>query len=258
MTRKMLVLGAGLLACLLVAPILAAGTRAALPPRDLTIVGGQWTWASGSNRTAESEPFGVYGTKGVAAPDNVPGTRYGSVSWTNASGSAWLFGGEGYAEATSGFLNDLWKWDGTTWTWVSGSKEVDQVSVYGAKGVAAPGNVPGARFGSVSWTDANENLWLFGGEEVRLAQLRVSQCPLEVGWDELDLGERVGRAGPIRDLRHEGRSGVWERARGEAQLRLLDGCKRGASGFSAAKDTQPRVGEISTICGNGTGRTGPG
>jgi hypothetical protein len=60
--------------------------------------------------------------------------------------------------------NDLWKWDGTNWTWVSGSAGENQPGHHGEKGVAAPGNVPGARFEPVPWTDASGNLWLFGGD----------------------------------------------------------------------------------------------
>lgn len=36
---------------------------------------------------------GVYGTKGVAGPSNVPGTREAPVSWADSSGNLWLFGG---------------------------------------------------------------------------------------------------------------------------------------------------------------------
>jgi hypothetical protein len=61
-------------------------------------------------------------------------------------------------------LSDLWNFDGTNWTWVSGSNAINQKGVYGTNGVAASGNVPGARDGSVSWIDGNGNLWLFGGE----------------------------------------------------------------------------------------------
>jgi hypothetical protein len=164
MTPKMWVLGSRLLFCgALVAPTLSAGPTAPLSPRGVTIAGGQWTWASGSDRVAEAETAGVYGTKGVAAPENVPGARDLSVSWRDANGNLWLFGGEGYSERGSGALNDLWKWDGTSWTWVSGSSVADQLGVYGTKGVPAAANVPGARWGSVSWTDANGRLWLFGG-----------------------------------------------------------------------------------------------
>ncbi|MBK9966926.1 MAG: hypothetical protein IPP07_19395 [Holophagales bacterium] len=164
MIRKTMAACSGLLSCcLLVALPLVAGVSAPQSPRDPAIVGGQWTWAGGSNRAAEGHLYGLYGTKGVGAPGNVPGARSGSASWTDASGSFWLFGGYGYAEATFGSLNDLWKWDGTSWTWVSGSKAADQDGVYGTIGVGAPGNVPGSRGGSVSWTDTSGNFWLFGG-----------------------------------------------------------------------------------------------
>lgn len=122
---------------------------------------GQWTWVSGSN-TAEIS--GVYGTKGVADPANVPGSRMEASSWVDASNNLWLFGGSAYDEAgNSGYLNDLWKFDGTNWTWMGGSKTVNPTAVYGTKGVAAAANVPGARMEALSFTDASGNFWLFGG-----------------------------------------------------------------------------------------------
>jgi hypothetical protein len=49
-------------------------------------------------------------------------------------------------------------WNGTTWTWVSGS------SSQGAKGVYSGGSaVPGGRVGANSWFDSSGNFWLFGG-----------------------------------------------------------------------------------------------
>ena len=65
---------------------------------------------------------------------------------------------------TVGRLDDQWRWDGSNWTWVSGSDVVDQSGSYGTQGTAAAANVPGARYSSISWTDAVGNLWLFGGE----------------------------------------------------------------------------------------------
>jgi hypothetical protein len=120
---------------------------------------------SGSSETADTVRYGVYGTKGTPDPDNVPGVRSGSVSWTDARGDLWLFGGLGYAASGYGSLNDLWRWSISNgqWTWVSGANEVNHTGTYGAKGVEAPENVPGARSSSVSWTDTNGNLWLFGG-----------------------------------------------------------------------------------------------
>ena len=49
------------------------------------------------------------------------------------------------------------------WTWINGSKQVDQLAVYIAKGVPHPDNVPGSREGGCLWEDNNGALWLFGG-----------------------------------------------------------------------------------------------
>ena len=123
---------------------------------------GNWTWVKGDNTTDQPA---VYGTQGVAADANKPGATYSPVSWTDASGNLWLFGGFGFTQSSLGLLNTLWKYNTQTnqWTWVKGSNTPDQLGVYGTLGAAAAGNCPGARYGSQSWTDANGNLWLFGG-----------------------------------------------------------------------------------------------
>jgi len=123
--------------------------------------GAQWTWISGSN--IGDQP-GNYGVLGVAAPTNVPGARQGAVSWTDTNGNLWLFGGLGYGVDIAGSLNDLWKFDGKQWTWVSGSDTANEAGNYGVMGVAADTNVPGAREYAVGWTDTSGNLWLFGGK----------------------------------------------------------------------------------------------
>lgn len=123
--------------------------------------GNNWTWVSGSNTHNQS---GTYGTKGVPDATNVPGARTWAVSWMDSSGNLWLFGGVGYDSAgIATELNDLWKFDGNNWTWISGSNIGHQNGTYGTKGLAASGNVPGARSGAVSWMDSSDNLWLFGG-----------------------------------------------------------------------------------------------
>ncbi|MCK5608989.1 hypothetical protein KAR91_44355, partial [Candidatus Pacearchaeota archaeon] len=124
--------------------------------------GENWTWVTGSD-TGNNK--GVYGTKGVADPTNDPGARVGGISWTDSSDNFWLFGGNGYGNAgySNGLLNDIWKYDGQNWTWVSGSGKFYSHGVYGTKGVADPANIPGARGGSAYWTDSDDNLWLFGG-----------------------------------------------------------------------------------------------
>ena len=123
--------------------------------------GTNWTWVSGSDTI--NQP-GVYGTKGVADSENCPGSRYEGLCWIDSSGNIWIFGGYGYDSAgTLGNLNDLWKFDGTNWTWISGSDTINQPGVYGTKGVADPGNYPGTRRQSTGFMDSSGNFWLFGG-----------------------------------------------------------------------------------------------
>ena len=111
---------------------------------------------------------GVYGTKGTAGPNNFPGGRWGAAAKNDAAGNAWLFGGYGYdaTSATAGLLNDLWKYSGGQWTWVSGSNSTGPSGVYGQLGTPAPLNVPGGRQASVSWIDNSGNFWLFGGYDL--------------------------------------------------------------------------------------------
>ena len=120
-----------------------------------------WTWVSGSNAANHA---GVYGTQGVAATANAPGGRHEAVSWVDRSGQFWIFGGYGVDALGSSFhLNDLWRFDGANWAWMGGSNTINQPGIYGTKGTASPGNVPGARVGAASWSDANGALWVFGG-----------------------------------------------------------------------------------------------
>jgi N-acetylneuraminic acid mutarotase len=122
----------------------------------------QWTWVKGNNSV---EQFSIYGEQGIANTANQPGALYSSISWTDASGNLWLFGGFGYNEDDLGFLNDLWKYNPATnkWTWVKGNKTTNNAGIYGLQGIATTANMPGARYGSSTWTDTNGNLWLFGG-----------------------------------------------------------------------------------------------
>ena len=112
---------------------------------------------------------------------------------------------------------------------MSGSSETDQVGTYGSLGTPAPGNVPGARSGSVSWTDGNGNLWLFGGK-LFVEQLRPPERPLEVRprARPVELDGRFGLhrpGGHVRDARDtRGGEHPW-RAK---QLGLVDGWEREA------------------------------
>jgi hypothetical protein len=124
--------------------------------------GTNWIWVSGSNASNQS---GVYGTKGEADPANVPGARYGALGWIDSAGNLWLFGGSGFDNAgDTDELNDLWKFDGENWTWMSGSDVLYESGTYGTMGKGDEANVPGARCWSMAWTESGRMLWLFGGE----------------------------------------------------------------------------------------------
>src|ERR1035437_10372023 len=121
-----------------------------------------WTWVNGSDAVNQE---GSYGTLGTPAPTNAPWSRSGGVSWTDSSGNFWLFGGfviDPQADVGED-INDLWKFSGGEWTWMSGSNLPGQNGVYGTQGTASPLNIPGARDSGATWTDASGNLWLFGG-----------------------------------------------------------------------------------------------
>lgn len=127
--------------------------------------GGEWTWMGGSNVVQQP---GTYGTQGTPAPGNIPGARDSAVSWTDAAGNFWLFGGFGFDSTTGAYtvygdLNDLWKYSGGQWTWISGSNDAGQTGTYGTQGTPDPANVPGCRDSAVSWIDPSGNLWFFGG-----------------------------------------------------------------------------------------------
>jgi N-acetylneuraminic acid mutarotase len=125
-----------------------------------------WTWIKGSSKPNQ---FGTYGTLGRADPANTPGARTGPTTWTDQAGRLWLFGGVCCVYDGRNILrtelNDLWRFDPASgnWTWMKGSSTSDQSGVYGVKGVAAPGNTPGSRSTSSSWTDKSGRFWLFGG-----------------------------------------------------------------------------------------------
>lgn len=124
---------------------------------------GDWTWVAGSN-TIESQ--GVYGQLGLASSNNIPSARSAAEVWTDNMGNAYLFGGFCVSQSgQQGRLNDFWKFDGTNWTWVSGSSSLHQVGTYGTKGVASSSNIPGARSNYII-AQADNGFYIYGGQGV--------------------------------------------------------------------------------------------
>ncbi len=141
-----------------------------------TWIGGPSAFAAGCLKSDTCVQAGVYGTLGTPSADNIPGGREAAVTWTDAAGNFWLFGGNGTdSVGNSGMLNDLWEFSPSTglWSWIAGSNTLvpmtgptvwyGEWAVYGQLGVPAPGNVPGGREGGSGWVDASGNLWTMGG-----------------------------------------------------------------------------------------------
>jgi N-acetylneuraminic acid mutarotase len=134
------------------------------------LVSQQWTWVSGSN-TVQGAQTAVYGTRGIAAPGNVPLGLTRATGWIDKAGNLWLFGGSNIV-ATGvedfGIYNNLWEFTPSTglWKWVSGGgPNYNQPPSYGVIGVPSASNDPGAREGAVGWLDGRGKLWLFGGTD---------------------------------------------------------------------------------------------
>ena len=152
--------------------------RLAVSANAQTTALNEWTWVGGSHSIPQ---LGNYGTLGVAAARNLPGSRQSSSTWVDVNGNLWLFGGLGYYSiAGPQFLNDLWEYTPSTgfWTWQGGPLFGNQSGAYGTQGVPSASSIPGGRSGAAQWTDANGNFWLFGG----------------LGYDA------VGNAGYLNDL----------------------------------------------------------
>jgi N-acetylneuraminic acid mutarotase len=138
----------------------------------------QWTWMQGSSTVPVNGCYGcilgqpsVPGTLGVPAQGNTPGGLSGAVTWSDKNGNLWLFGGWGYTpNGGAGFPNDLWEFNPSSnqWAWMGGDKTFGGsfpfYGTYGDLGKPAAGNFPGWRWSEATWTDANGNFWLFGGQ----------------------------------------------------------------------------------------------
>jgi PKD repeat protein len=122
---------------------------------------GEWTWVKG---TGIGNSTGVFGTKGIASPSNVPPGIYEGCEWTDLNGNFWLFSGM----SVSGAYNALWKYDPLTneWTWMSGSNTLNSMGNYGVQGIPSVNNEPpGLTYAVSTWTDQSNNLWLYGGSD---------------------------------------------------------------------------------------------
>ena len=124
---------------------------------------GYWMHLKGSTMANVGSAFGTMGTAGAT---NMPSGRKNQSMVVLGNGNIFMMGGYGKdGNATTGLLNDLWKYNTTSsnWTWMKGSMSAAQMGTYGTMGMAAMANTPGARETHAMAADNNGNLWLFGG-----------------------------------------------------------------------------------------------
>lgn len=121
-----------------------------------------WAFMAEPNPDRPSAP-GVYGVQGVPDPANHPGGRWSPVGWSDPAGNIWAFGGYGwnYTVGTQ-FFSDLWKFDPAIGQWAS-MEAPSSPAEFGTLGVPNPANAPGFRWRACGASDADGNLWLFGG-----------------------------------------------------------------------------------------------
>jgi hypothetical protein len=162
-----------------------------VPANLQTFVDQSGDWQVNVAPLKQVDASGIYGTLG-ASTGGSPGARWGSSTWTDASGNLWMFGGQGIVDGFSALLNDIWEWTPGTppgplplgssnnagtftgqWIWQGGSNSGNPTSL---KGTAT---FPGGRWAAASQMDsAGANLYLFGGQ----------------GWDS------AGNVGLLSDL----------------------------------------------------------
>ncbi|MEO8770610.1 MAG: kelch repeat-containing protein [Ferruginibacter sp.] len=123
----------------------------------------EWEWVHGDNMTNH---FAVYGNRGTTGPSNRPGATVNAVTWTDSTGSLWLFGGRGYTNTDFGEMNTLWKYNTSInqWAFIKGDYTTYFEGDYGNLQEPAETNRPGSGEQAVTWTDSLGNLWMFGGE----------------------------------------------------------------------------------------------
>ncbi|MBM3381678.1 MAG: hypothetical protein FJY29_04475 [Betaproteobacteria bacterium] len=130
--------------------------------------GKSWVLLSGIPNSSRPSRFG---RRGHASSLNYPPERYGASSWLDSENNLFLFGGSKNKERTRGIDNlanevrvsDLWRWDGSSWTWVSGHRFRGVIENNNLRKRMSGVGSPGARSESVVARAADGRVTLFGG-----------------------------------------------------------------------------------------------
>jgi hypothetical protein len=137
----------------------------------------------------------------VTVNANVPSARQAAGHCVDGQGVLWMYGGTGIdASGTFGALSDMWKFDGTNWTWVAGSNTANVIANWGTQNVESATNTPGGRQTPLFCGPTSTNLRLSGGyafSNSSFASLYPNwpNGPQDV-WDfDITTGQWVWRAG---------------------------------------------------------------
>ncbi len=113
----------------------------------------KWTWMKGINPNLLLSSPTVLGTLGIESPLNTPGGNrmYEGSVWKANNNEVYIRGNSIY----------LWKYNMTTnnWTIVNNNNSTN----YGIQNVENSTNNPPLTANAMTWVDANNNLWMFGG-----------------------------------------------------------------------------------------------
>lgn len=102
--------------------------------------------------TTDANATGEYGKIETPHARNSPGSRIAAASWMDSKSNMYVFGGYGFGESGVGILNDLWRFDGERWAWISGPKNPNTIV----------SSFPNPRKSSTSWSSSS-SLFLYGG-----------------------------------------------------------------------------------------------
>ena len=104
---------------------------------------------------------GTYGSKGIGTTSTTPGSRNSACYWKSIDGNLWLFGGSSFSN--SGIWNDLWMFNKTHWTWISGNNVYNTVSGATYEMGVPSSNAPNPRYGSTAAVTASGIVFIYGG-----------------------------------------------------------------------------------------------
>lgn len=122
------------------------------------------TWVHLSGDSTRNS-LGVYGLVLVTSTTAKPGGRLNSNVFVTSDDRVWVYGGFGRASVLGpSFLDDLFMYDGTNWTFMKGNDAIDQAGAYATQNVEDAISRPGGRANGSVFIDSNQDFWIFGGE----------------------------------------------------------------------------------------------